>query len=61
MVAMWLNVVRNDPLVAYPEFKVQVRDLVRVVSIVAHFAPRGGGGGGPVPGDNSFYGTPGYE
>ena len=34
-----------DPLVAYPEVKVQVRDLVRVVGIVAPFATRG----------NSFY------
>ena len=37
-VVMWLNVVR----VAYPEVKVQVRDLVRVVGIVAPFDPRGG-------------------
>ena len=27
-------------MVAYPEVKVQVRDLVRVVGIVAPFAPR---------------------
>ena len=31
----------GDPRVAYPEAKVQVRDIVRVVGIVAHFAPRG--------------------
>ena len=31
----------SDPRVAYPEVKVQVRDLVRVVGIVAPFAPRG--------------------
>ena len=32
----------SDPRVAYPEVKVQVRDLlVRVVGIVALFAPRG--------------------
>ena len=30
-----------DPRVAYPEVNVQVRDLVRVVGIVAPFAPRG--------------------
>ena len=29
----------SDPRVAYPEVKVQVRDLVRVVCIVAPFAP----------------------
>ena len=29
------------PQVAYPELKVQVRDLVRVVGIVVPFAPRG--------------------
>ena len=29
----------SDPRVAYPEVKVQVRDLVRVVVIVAPFAP----------------------
>ena len=38
-VAMWLNVVLT-PRVAYPEVNVQVRDLVRVVGIVAPFAPR---------------------
>ena len=32
-----------DPQLAYPEVKLQVRDLVRVVGIVALFAPRGGG------------------
>ena len=31
----------SNPRVAYPEVNVQVRDLVRVVSIVASFAPRG--------------------
>ena len=31
----------SDPRVAYPEVNVQVRDLVRVVDIVALFAPRG--------------------
>ena len=31
----------SDPRVAYPEVSVQVRDLVRVVGIVAPFAPRG--------------------
>ena len=30
----------SDPRVAYPEFKVQVRDTVRVVGIVASFATR---------------------
>ena len=30
----------SDPRVAYPEVKVQVRDLVRLVCIVAPFAPR---------------------
>ena len=33
----------SHPRVAYPEIKVQVRDLVRVVDIVAPFAPRGVG------------------
>ena len=33
--------VSSNPMVAYPEVKVQVRDLVRVVGIVASFAPRG--------------------
>ena len=31
----------SDPRVAYPEVNVQVRDLARVVGIVAPFAPRG--------------------
>ena len=31
----------SDPRVAYPEVNVQVRDLVRVVGIVALFAERG--------------------
>ena len=31
----------SDPRVAHPEVKFQVRDLVRVVGIVARFAPRG--------------------
>ena len=31
----------SDPRVAYPEVKVQVRDLVRVVDVAAPFAPRG--------------------
>ena len=31
----------SDPRVAYPEVNVQVRDLVRVVGIVALSAPRG--------------------
>ena len=39
----------SDPRVAYPEVKVQVRDLVRVVGIVAPFAPWG-----LVFGKNSF-------
>ena len=30
----------SDPRIAYPEVNVQVRDLVRVVGIVAPFAPR---------------------
>ena len=33
----------SDPQVAYPEVNVQIRDLVRVVGIVAPFAPRGFG------------------
>ena len=33
----------SDPRVAYPEVKVQVRDLARVVGIVGPFAPRGVG------------------
>ena len=31
----------SDPRLAHPEVQVQVRDLVRVVGIVAPFAPRG--------------------
>ena len=31
----------SDPRVAYPEVKVHVRDLVRVLGIVAPFGPRG--------------------
>ena len=31
----------SDPLVADPEVKIQVSDLVRVVGIVVPFAPRG--------------------
>ena len=31
----------SDPRVAHPEIKEQVQDLVRVVDIVAPFAPRG--------------------
>ena len=31
----------SDPRQAYPEVKLQGRDLVRVVGIVAHFAPMG--------------------
>ena len=31
----------SDPRVAYPEVNIQVRDLVRVVGIVAPFALRG--------------------
>ena len=31
----------SHPQIAYPEVKVQVQDLVRVVGIVAPFAPRG--------------------
>ena len=41
----------SDPPVAYPEVKVQVRDLVWVVGIVAPFAP--------VFGENLFYRAPG--
>ena len=53
-VAMWLNVRSSDPRVAYPEVKVQVRDLVRVVSIVAPLAPSG-----VSIRENSFYRAPG--
>ena len=31
----------SDPRVAFPEVNVQVRDLMRVVGIVAPFTPRG--------------------
>ena len=31
----------SDPRITHPEVKVQVRDLVRAVGIVAPFAPRG--------------------
>ena len=43
----------SDPRVAYPEVKVQVLDLVRVVGIVALFAQRGS-----VYWENSFYRAP---
>ena len=43
----------SEPRVAYPEVKVQVRDLVLVVGIVVPFAPRGS-----VLGENSFYRAP---
>ena len=42
-VAIWLNVALNDPLVAFLYVKVQVRELVRVVDIVAPFAQQGVG------------------
>ena len=51
-VTMWLNVVLT-PRIAYPEVKIQVWDLVRVVGIVAPFAH-----GGSVFGENSFYRAP---
>ena len=38
----------SDPRVAYPEVKAQVRDLVRVVGIVAPFAPFGVGTRGKI-------------
>ena len=44
----------SDSRVAYPEVKVQVRHLVRVVGIVAPFAPRWS-----VFRENSFYRAPG--
>ena len=44
----------SDSWVAYPEVKVQVRDLVRVVGIVTPFAPRVS-----VFGENSFNRDPG--
>ena len=43
----------SDPWVAYPEVKVQVRDLMRVVGIVSPLSH--GGGWGLVFGENSFY------
>ena len=46
----------SDTRVAYPEVKIQVQDLVRVVGIVAPFDPRGWG---LVSGKNSFYRVPG--
>ena len=42
----------SDPRVAYPE-KVQVRDLVHVMGILASFVPRGS-----IFGENSFYRAP---
>ena len=47
----------SDPRVAYPEVKVQVRDLVPVLCIVPPFASRAGA----VFGENSFYRAPGYK
>ena len=44
----------SDPRVVYPEVKVQVWDLVRVVGIVAPLAPRG-----VSIQENSFYRAPG--
>ena len=44
----------SDPRQAYPEVKLQGRDLVRVVGIVAPFAPMGAG-----TRENSFYRTTG--
>ena len=46
----------SDPRVAYPEVKVQVRDLVRVVCIVTPLSHRRGGS---LFGENSFYRAPG--
>ena len=46
----------SDPRQAYPEVKLQGRDLVRVVGIVTPFAPLGVGTRG-----NSFYRTPGEK
>ena len=46
----------SDHRVAYPEVKVHVRDLMRVVDIVAPFAPRGS-----IFGENSFYRAPGNK
>ena len=47
----------SDPRVAHPDVKIQVRDLVRVVDIVAPSLPPWG----PVPGENSFYRAPGRK
>ena len=49
----------SDPRVGYPEVKVQVRDLVRVVGIVA--ALPHGMWAGSVPGEKSFYRAPGAK
>ena len=46
----------SDPRVAYPEVKVQVRDLVRVVVIVDPLPV-----GGSVFGEKSFYLAPGCK
>ena len=43
----------SDPRQAYPEVKLQGRDLVRVVGIVPPLPHWG-----PVPGENSFYRAP---
>ena len=43
----------SDPWVTHPEVKVQVRDLVRVVGIVAHLPH-----GGSVFGESSLYRAP---
>ena len=52
-----------EPRIAYPEVKVQVRDLVRVVGIVAPLVPVGIvaplSHWGWVRGKNSFYRAPG--
>ena len=42
----------SDPRVAHPDVKVQVRDLLRVVGIVAPFAPWGS-----IPGEIRFIET----
>ena len=49
-----LGEIRFDPRVAYPEVKVQVRDLVRVVGIVTQISTQAGS----VFGENSFYRAP---
>ena len=46
----------SEPRVSYPEIKVHVRDLVRVVESVAPFALRW-----LILGENSFYRAPGDE